>query len=132
MPFNMVFGFDVIFPLEFIIPTLGVVKELAWNVHEFSQRFKQLENLDEVFLRAVARMYAQKQRQKNFHNAHIKNKEFKIGDFFLVYTLKQHTYKIKKRGNGPYAIHDISTSGDVMLATLDGELDEWVLNEKVP
>ena len=50
-----------------------------------------------------------------------KNKEFKVGDLVLVYTLKQHTSKLKKRGNGPYVIHDISTSGAVRLATLDGE-----------
>ena len=66
-------------------------------------------------------MYAQKRRQKKFHDAHVKNKEFKIGDLVLVYTLKQHASKLKKRGNGPYVIHDISTSGAVRLATLDGE-----------
>ena len=66
-------------------------------------------------------MYAQKRRQKKFHDAHVKNKEFKIGDLVLVYTLKQHASKLKKRGNKPYIIHDISRSGAVRLATLDGE-----------
>ena len=120
-PYKMVFGLDVILPLEFLIPTLRVAKELEWTGHEFSTRLEELEKLDETRLRVVAGMYAQKQRQKKFHDAHVKNKEFKIGDLFLVYTLKQHASKPKKRGNGPYAIHDISTSGAVRLATLDGE-----------
>lgn len=66
-------------------------------------------------------MYAQKCRHKKSHDTHVKNKEFKVGGLFLVYTLKQHTTKLKKCGNGPYVIHDISTSGAVTLATLDGE-----------
>ena len=41
-------------------------------------------------------MYAQKRRLKKFHDAHIINKEFKKGDLVLVYTLKQHTSKLKK------------------------------------
>ena len=37
-PFNMVFGLDAILPLEFLIPTLRVAKELEWNGHEFLKR----------------------------------------------------------------------------------------------
>ena len=119
-PYNMVFGLDAILPLEFLILTLRVAKELEWNGHEFSKRLDKLEKLDETRLRAVAGMYAQKRRQKKFHDAHVKNKEFKVGDLVLC-TLKQHTSKLKKCGNGPYVIHDISTSGAIRLATLDGE-----------
>ena len=52
-------------------------------------------------------MYALKHRQKSFHNAKIKTKEFKKGDLVLAYTLKQHASKLKKRGLGPYVVHDI-------------------------
>ena len=72
-------------------------------------------------------MYAQKRRLKQFHDAHIVNKEFQKGDLVLAYTLKQHTSKLKKRGMGPYIIHDLSTSGAVHLATLDGEpMANWI------
>lgn len=37
-PFNMVFGLDVILPMELLIPTLWVAKEPEWNGHEFLQR----------------------------------------------------------------------------------------------
>lgn len=47
-PFNIVFGLSAILPLEFLIPTLRVAKELEWNGHEFSKWLEQLENLDEV------------------------------------------------------------------------------------
>ena len=58
-PFNLVFGLDAILPMEFLIPTLRVAKELEWTGHEFSQRLDQLEQLDEVRLKAVVGMYAQ-------------------------------------------------------------------------
>ena len=72
-------------------------------------------------------MYAIKRCQKQFHNAHIKTKDLKVGDLVLAYTLKQHTSKLKWRGMGPYVIHDISTSGALRLATLDGEqMPSWI------
>ena len=36
-PFNMVYGLDAILPLEFLIPTLRVAKELEWTGHELSE-----------------------------------------------------------------------------------------------
>ena len=66
-------------------------------------------------------MYAIKRQQKHFHNAHIKTKDFKVGDIVLAYMLKQHTSKLKRQGMGPYVFLDISTNGVLCLATLDGE-----------
>lgn len=120
-PFNMVYGLDAILPLEFLIRTLRVAKELEWTGHELSQRIEELELLDEVRLKAVAGIYAQKRRQKQFYDAHVKNKHFNKGDLVLVYTLKQHAKKLKKRGLGPFVIHEVSTSGAIQLATLNGE-----------
>ena len=57
-PFNLVFGLDAILPIEFLIPTLRVAKELEWTGHELSERLDDLEKLDEFWLRAVAGMYA--------------------------------------------------------------------------
>ena len=72
-------------------------------------------------------MYAQKRRLKQFHDSHIVNKRFQKGDLVLAYTLKQHTSKLKKRGMGPYLIHDLSSSGAVHLATLDGvPMANWI------
>ena len=126
-PFNMVYGLDAILSMEFLLPTLRVAKELEWTGHELSDRLEDLEQLDEVCLRAVMGMYALKRQQKIFHDAKIKTKEFKKGDLVLAYTLKQHALKLKKRGLGPYAIHDISTSGALRLATIDGEqMPNWI------
>ena len=47
----MVFGLDAILPIEFLIPTLRVAKELEWIGHELSNRLTELEQLDEFRLR---------------------------------------------------------------------------------
>ncbi|MCO5564622.1 hypothetical protein L7F22_018287 [Adiantum nelumboides] len=51
-PFNMVYGIQAILPLEFLIPTLRVAKELEWTGHELSEQIDVLEQLDETRLRA--------------------------------------------------------------------------------
>ena len=49
-PFNMVYGLDAILPMEFLLPTLRVAKELEWIGHGLSDRLEDLERLDEVRL----------------------------------------------------------------------------------
>ncbi|MCO5580816.1 hypothetical protein L7F22_034688 [Adiantum nelumboides] len=126
-PFDMVYGIQAILSLEFLIPTLRVAKELEWTGHELSEQLEVLEKLDETRLRAVASIYAQKRNMKSFFDQHVINKEFATGDYVLMYTLKQHSKKLQKRGNGPYVIHDISPSGAIKLATLEGEeMPNWI------
>ncbi|MCO5555202.1 hypothetical protein L7F22_008745 [Adiantum nelumboides] len=126
-PFNMVYGIQAILPLEFLIPTLRVAKKLEWTGHELSEQIDVLEKLDETRLRAVASIYAQKRNMKSFFDQHVINKEFAIGDYILVYTLKQHSRKMQKRGNGPYVIQDILLSGAIKLETLKGEeMPNWI------
>ena len=43
IPFNMVYGLDAILPMEFLIPTLQVEKDLEWTSHELSKRIEELE-----------------------------------------------------------------------------------------
>ena len=64
MPFNLVFGMNEIIPMDFLIPTLRVAKELSWNGHKLFERLEDLKKLDKTRLMAVGHMYAQKRRQK--------------------------------------------------------------------
>ncbi|MCO5580212.1 hypothetical protein L7F22_034078 [Adiantum nelumboides] len=126
-PFNMVYGIQAVLPLEFLISTLRVAKELEWTGHKLSEQIDVLEKLDETRLRAVASIYAQKRNMKSFFDQHVINKKFATGGYILMYILKQHSKKLQKRGNGPYVIHDISPSGAIKLATLKGEeMPNWI------
>ena len=70
----MVYGLDAILPLEFLVATLRVAKELEWTRHKLSDSLEELEKLDETRLAAVAGMYALKRRQAKFHDHHILTK----------------------------------------------------------
>ena len=120
-PFNLVNGLNAIFPIEFLIPTLRVAKELEWTGHEFFDRIDELEKLDEDRLLALVGIYAEKRRQKKWHDSNVKTGRFCEGDLVLLYTLKKHKRKLKMRGLGPFVINTLSTSGAVRLETLEGE-----------
>ncbi|MCO5585779.1 hypothetical protein L7F22_039715 [Adiantum nelumboides] len=87
-PFNLVYGLNAILPIEFQLPTLRVARDLEWIGHELSEQLEDLENLDEQRLTAVAHIYAQKKKQKQFFDSHLLTKIFKKGDLVLVYSLK--------------------------------------------
>ena len=76
MPFNMVYGTYAILPMEFLIPTLRMAKNLNWIGHELLEHMEELEQLDETHLTVVHNMYALKIRLKKFQNSHIIMKEF--------------------------------------------------------
>ncbi len=65
-------------------------------------------------------MYAKKCRRKHWHDRNIKTERFQEGDLVLLYTLKKHKRKLKKRGLGPFVVSELTTSGAVRLETLDG------------
>ena len=120
-PYNLVYGLDAILPVEFLIPTLRVAKQLEWTGHELSARIDELDQLDETRNRVVIGIYAEKRRQKRWHDMNLRTNQFHKGSLVLVYTLKQHKKKLKPRGLGPYVIDELSPSGSVRLATLDGD-----------
>ena len=80
-----------------------------------------MEKLDETRLQAIAGMYAEKRRQKRWHDKNVRSKEFQHGDLVLLYTLKKQKRKLKMRGLGPFVINEITNGGAVRLETLDGE-----------
>ena len=73
-PFNLVYRLDAILPIEFLIPTLRVAKQLEWTGHEFSARLEDLEKLDEDRRLAVMGIYAEKRRQKRWHDQHCQDR----------------------------------------------------------
>ena len=127
MPFNLICGMNAIFPIEFLIPTLQVARHLEWIGPEVSQRIDDLEKLDETRLMVVGHMYAQKRQQKQHHDLVLKPKELRKRDLILVYTLKPHVGKFKKRGFGECVVEEISLSGAVKISTLNGEsMPNWI------
>ena len=76
MPYELVFSFNAILPIDFLIPTLRVAKSLEWTRHELSDRVEELERLGERRRTAVMGIYAEKRRQKHWYDSNVRTKEF--------------------------------------------------------
>jgi len=71
----------------------------------------------------------QKQR-KQWHDAHIKKKQFKEGDWALLFDSKfrEHKAKFTTHWMGPCEIIKVCENGSVMLITIDGEGRPFLVN----
>lgn len=74
--YDLVYGINAILPMEFLLPTLRVAKELEWTRHELSKCIEQLEKLDETRLLAFVGMNTEKHRRKYWHDQYVKTNRF--------------------------------------------------------
>ena len=70
------YGLNAILPIDFLVPTLPVAKDLEWMGHALSERVDELEKLDEKRLLAISEMYAEKHQRKHWHDQNIKTNHF--------------------------------------------------------
>ena len=70
------------------------------------ERLARLVELEEDQFIAGFHQQVQKEREKAYHDRHIKKKAFKQGDLALVYDNKfmKHTVKFKTHWLGPYEV----------------------------
>jgi hypothetical protein len=65
----------------------------------------------------------QKEREKAYHDRHIKRRAFKQGYLVLLYDSKfmKHPGKFKTHWLGPFEVSYVTKAGAVQLNTLNGE-----------
>jgi hypothetical protein len=66
----------------------------------------------------------QKEKEKAWHDRHIKPIFFQVGELVLLYDSKfmQHPRKFQMHWLGPYVIKHVTEAGAVQLETLNGEV----------
>ena len=110
-------------PMDYIVPSLriAVLTDMAYE-ETMNERLLHLVGLEED--RFIARFCQQVQieREKAWHDRHIKHKTFKVGDLVLLYRSKF----VKFRGKfcmhwlGPYQVKHVISGGGVQLEKLNG------------
>jgi hypothetical protein len=72
----------------------------------------------------------QKAREKAWHDRHIKQKKFQVGDLVFLYDNKfmQHPGKFRMHWLGPYVIKYVTEAGVVQLEMLNGEVLGGLVN----
>jgi hypothetical protein len=90
-----------------------------------------LVELEEDRFIAGFHQQVQKEREKAYHDRHIKKKALKQGDLELMYDNKfiRHPEKFIMHCLGPYEIAYVTEGGATQLKTLKGEWKEGLVNE---
>ena len=89
----------------------------------------ELQELEETIFLAKLHQSIEKERQKYWHDRHIKTKVFTQGDKVLLYDsqYQKHPGKLHMHWLGPFIVAKIRPSRVVKLAQLDGMLwSGWV------
>jgi transposase InsO family protein len=88
-PFRLVYGQEVVVPLEFLVPSLRVAAIMNMTERVAVQdRMNQLMIMEEDRILAWFHQEVQKERDKSWHDRHIKRKNFKEGNLVLMYDSK--------------------------------------------
>jgi hypothetical protein len=90
-----------------------------------------LVELEEDIFIAGFHQQVQKEREKAYHDRHIKKKAFKQGDLVLAYDSKfmKHPGKFRTHWLGPYEVSYVTEGGASQLKTLNGEWKDGLVNE---
>jgi hypothetical protein len=123
-PFKLVYGLEVVVPMEYLVPSLKIVAftdmDDTGTIHE---RLSQLVELEEDRFIAGFHQQIQKEREKAYHDRHIKKKIFRQGDLVLLYESKfiKHPRKFRTHWLRPYEIVYVKEGGVAQLKTLKGD-----------
>jgi hypothetical protein len=95
-PFRLVYGKEAVMSMDFIVPSLHVamITDLS-DSGAVEERLSQFLQLEEDRFVAGFHQQVQKAREKAWHDRHIKQKKFQVGDLVLLYDNKfmQHPGK---------------------------------------
>eukprot|EP00253_Pinus_taeda_P003181 PITA_03181 len=123
-PFRLVYGVEAVMPIEYIMPSLCIAALIGMtNRRALEERLAQLDELEEKRLLAGFHQQVQKQREKAWHDRHIKLRTFKVNDLVLLYYSKFNKFlgKFRMHWLGTYVIKEIIDGGAVQLIKLNGE-----------
>jgi hypothetical protein len=130
-PFKLVYGLEAIVLMEYLVPILRIVTFTDMDdTGIVRERLAQLVELEEDIFIVGFHQQVQKEREKAYHDKHIKKKVFKQDDLVLVYDSKfmKHPGKFRTHWLGPYEVAYVIEGGVAQLKTLNGEWKEGLVN----
>eukprot|EP00253_Pinus_taeda_P005775 PITA_05775 len=121
-PYELVYGKEVMLPIEFQVKTFKMAVQLGMDLSEAQKhRMKQLNELDESRQEAILRNDLVQYQRAKWHDKYIKEKKFQEGDWALLFDSKFKDFKGKFQTHwlGPYEIDKVFSNGAVRIKTID-------------
>ena len=121
-PFKLLYGKSCHLPVELEHRAFWATKFLNFNLQKAGEkRLLQLNELEEFRLNSYENAKIYKERTKKWHDKHIQKRDFKEGDYVLLFNsrLKLFPGKLKSRWSGPFQIKTVYPHGAVEIWSKD-------------
>ena len=122
-PFQLVYGLEVVFPIQCQIPSLKLVIELLPNTSIEEERFIYLNNLNETRRDAALANEAHKKCVKAQYDKSFQPCAFNEGDLFLTCDQRHDKLgkgKFESMWYGPFIVSKVLEKGAYELMDYDG------------
>jgi hypothetical protein len=115
-PFKLVYGLEVVVPMEYLVPSFRIATSTRTDdIDAVQDSLTHLMELEEDMFIIGFHQWVQKEREKAYHDRHIKRKAFKQGDLVLLYANKfmKHPGKFMTHWLGPFEVAHVTKGGAV-------------------
>jgi len=130
-PYELVYGKNGVFPMEFEIKTLRTTLAVNLDLTDVqTARLQQLQELNEKRLNAIHQTTMIQQQRTRWCDNTIKHKKFQKGNWALLYDSRFENFqgKLRTRWLGPYEIDTIFPNGTGRLLTIDDSRTPLLVN----
>ena len=129
-PFKLAYGQEVVMPMEYIVPRKIAALTNLEDEEIVNERLLNLVKLEEDRFVAGFHQQVHKDREKAWHDRHIKSKAIKPGELVLMYDYKFAWFlgKFRMHWIGPYQVRHVTKGGAASLAKLDGTMLPTMVN----
>ncbi|XP_049394674.1 uncharacterized protein LOC125858960 [Solanum stenotomum] len=88
----------------------------------YQERVEQLNELDEFRLRSYESSVIYKEKMKKWHDARILKRDFKVGDWVLLYNSRLRLFlgKFKSKWSGPFRVIRVFINGAIEVEDQEG------------
>ncbi|KAI3470611.1 hypothetical protein Pfo_027274 [Paulownia fortunei] len=125
-PYALVYGAEIIVPLEQQIPSLRIVMQEGPIEEENARvQLEELDALDEKRLEAQQRLECYQPCLSRAFNKKVRSRSFQVGDLMLamrrpIITTHRTGNKLTSKWDGPYVVKEVYTNGAYKLVAEDG------------
>jgi hypothetical protein len=121
-PFHLVYGLEVVLPIECGIPSLKLAIQLLPNTSVEEERLLYLTQLDKTHHDATLVIETQKKHVKSQYGKHVKPRVFSEGDLVLLYEEYRNFLgagKFEAMWRSPYIVKRVLEKGAYNLVDYD-------------
>jgi hypothetical protein len=132
--YKMVYGKACHFPLELEHKAYWAIKELNYDFKLAGEkRLFDISSLDEWRTQAYENAKLFKEKVKRWHDERIQKREFKVGEYVLLYNSRFTFFvgKLLSKWEGPYFLEEVYRSRAIKINNAEGTNSKVVNGQRI-